>query len=157
MKNTLQTITLMLLVLLTGCDRQSSPTPPARAADAEAEKAMEQAGELKIQFFHGEGEPPRMFIVVNEEDQPITDFKLTTYPPPIQPGNILLPDKSYFTTVASIENGGSIEVPAADLKNAKGESLSGSKVKVGVVHLMGKVAGVPKGAMMDLTAEEDNK
>lgn len=157
MKNTLQTITLMLLVLLTGCNRQSSPTPPARAAEPGIESATEQVGELKVQFFHGEGEPPSVFIVINEEDQPITDFKLTTYPPPVKPGNILLPDKSYFTTVANIEKGGSIEVSSADLKNTKGESLSDSTVKVGVVHLMGKVAGVPKGSMMDLTAEGGSK
>jgi hypothetical protein len=50
-----------------------------------------------------------------------------------------------------------IEVPAADLKNAKGERLLDSEIKVGVVHLTGKVAGVSKGAMMDLTASEDNE
>jgi hypothetical protein len=136
---------------------EDSPTRLARSADSDADKTTEQADELKIQFFHGEGEPPSMFILINEEGQPITDFKLTTYPPPIKPGNILLSDKSYFTTVANIEKGGSIQVLAADLKNAKGERLSDSKVKVGVVHLMGKVGGVPKGAMMDLAAEEDEK
>jgi hypothetical protein len=106
---------------------------------------------LEVDLYSGRDK--QMYIVGNKEKAALQELKITAYPPPLR-GNTLDPKRSFFKIIGAVAQGGLITVEADEMKNDQGELLSDARMKVGVIHLSGKVNGEIKETFITVTGKK---
>ncbi len=94
------------------------------------------------------------YIIENKEAYPINDLVITAFPPP-KSGNVLDAKQSFSKKIGTLEKGGTATASPEEMKNEKGESLSKSQVKIGVIKVSGKVNGQEKENFANLSEKEN--